>query len=422
MNLPVPVFLHLSLFLLGSAIASLVFYFDDNVFIVDYYAKRIGFIFAACGICIQCLVKPESVRLSRRYIAFFGFCVVVFLVRGVGVGNPIASISVEILQLTAIFVFFVLSMQSDFTKSALRSFTVGISIWCALLVVMGIKLQFSYAGFLLPFLVLLGYRPHSSWLILPISLLAVISFFESLLGKSALIFLAIVFVTTFRFRNFLSRRFYLLGATVLLVGGLSFFLNPDLFYNSEAVQKTKLFASYNFDEGDFDVSTAQRIFEASRVLAEIDEGGALTALIGNGFGAGIDMSSTADDSVRGVHADLGNVRNVHLLVFYIGLKYGLLGVLVAYTGMVLLLKNAVAMIKHTGRLGSEPTTRVWFVYVLLILIDGQVSAGHLMSNPLFFFAAAVTLTQRVEKPLSITVRHLSKSQQWRLNGPAIPKA
>jgi hypothetical protein len=387
-----PIYCHLFLFLLGNISVGVFFYYEQNIFLVDNYAKKVSFALAGVSILFHALYNPNGLKFSKFFLVLSCLFLLGYLLRAFWMGNPISFIVLEVIQVSFIYIFATLTSCMSINSEQLKKFIICISIICAITVSLGIKLQFSYAGFLLPFLLIFGYKPNSGLIFLLLICLSFISFYQSLLGKSPIIFITFIAVLLFRVRLFRYKSFYylifILTSTILA----GYIVYPDLITQTGAYQKLLLFIRYDFFSGDFDISSAQRIYEATRVLLLIENGGINSLLFGNGFGANIDLFYSNDSAVLEIQKNIESVRNIHFLFFYVLLKFGL------FTLIPLLSYFFYCIVKFRSNFYDLPVGnslnlvfRVLVVYTIIIIVDGQVSAGHLLSNPLFIFSLVLAM-------------------------------
>ena len=174
---------------------------------------------------------------------------------------------------------------------------------------------------------------------------------------------------------------------------------------SSMVKKMLLFARFDFLGGEFDVSSAQRIYEATQVLSTIDSGGSASFFFGNGFGANVDLSLTNDSAISSSQVVVERVRNIHFLFFSLLLKYGALGLLLIYFGLIVFIVKIHTKLRSRYENNSMKLVfKVLALYSIIIIIDGQISAGHLLSNP--FFCFSLILSWRIANEFkNITVGH-----------------
>lgn len=368
------------------------FYFEQNIFLVDNYAKKVSFALAGLSILFHALYDPNGLKFSKFVLVLSFPLLIGYLLRAFWMGNPISFIVLEVIQVSFIYIFATLTSCMSVNSEQLKKFIICISIICAIIVSLGIKLQFSYAGFLLPFLLIFGYKPNSGLIFSLLICLSFISFYQSLLGKSPIIFIIFVAVLLFRVRLFRYKSFYYFIFIITSLALASYLIYSDIFTQTGAYQKLLLFTRYDFFSGDFDISSAQRIYEATRVLLLIDNGGIYSLLFGNGFGANIDLFYSEDSAVLESQKNVESVRNIHFLFFYILLKFGLFILIPLFSYFL------YCIVKFRRNFYSLPVDnslnlafRILVVYTIIIIVDGQVSAGHLLSNPLFIFSLVLAM-------------------------------
>jgi hypothetical protein len=391
-------------FFISSSLIGLLMQDLPNVFLVDKYAKRVGFFLSGLAFLFICLVRPEAFKVKKKYFIYFCILVAFYFFLGAYFGSPSDFILTEAIQLCFIFIIACLARSFPADKHGSFGWVVWLSVMAALFVGLGIKLQFSYAGFLAALLLLCGFRTKSFILDLFLLLVAIVGVVNSLMGKSVFFMLLALIVFTARFRFVLSKDFYKAICYILVACMLIVVFVPEAVFESGLYRKSLgFFLHLNIGDSSFDMSTAQRILEGDLVIQAISNSGFMSLVFGNGLGGSIDLSSSLDTGILKTHENLEQVRNIHLLFFYLLLKFGFLGVLGVYwlAGNYLLLAYRFFYTVDEWCDPQSSIIKTLILYVVMIFLDGQFSAGHMLSNPLFF--AAFFLTYRIMKERNLIV-------------------
>ena len=117
------------------------------------------------------------------------------------------------------------------------------------------------------------------------------------------------------------------------------------------------------------------------------------------------MSLTNDSAISSSQVVVERVRNIHFLFFSLLLKYGALGLLLIYFGLIVFIVKIHTKLRSRYENNSMKLVfKVLALYSIIIIIDGQISAGHLLSNP--FFCFSLILSWRIANEFkNITVGH-----------------
>lgn len=248
---------------------------------------------------------------------------------------------------------------------------------CCFVAIAGIKLQTSYAGavLLIYFFVSSNFKSLVSskgeFLLLTVSLGG---FLFSLLGKSVLIAIFSVIIFFFASLGRFGRPFF-----ILLSFGAAVYLFDLSFIGS--VTNINTFVKYSFESGfASDASSLQRLYEAFQVWDKINTS-PNSLLFGMGFGGTVDLSLSPDPLIATLHQDPTSVRMVHFGPFYLMLKFGLVFLFLFY--FLFAPRFFAKIFKYFPFMNTE--AKIASIYLVLIFIDGQFSAGHMFSNPLFWF-------------------------------------
>ena len=149
------------------------------------------------------------------------------------------------------------------------------------------------------------------------------------------------------------------------------------------------FKTFNFT----DMSTGQRIYEASCVLKQFSDSNLYINLFGNGFGATIDLSGTNDVAVAGSNSDLTKVRHIHIGIFAVLHRFGILGLLLYLTFIFKLIKSCKNVLINSNN--YAPTLGA--LYVVVIIFDSFISFPHMMSNFMFWIITFIIFLESDKK-------------------------
>lgn len=373
---------------------------NDSIFINDYYAKRIIAFVSFPSILFIILISIIKFSKKVRYkinIYLFGasFFLILQLINStfnytLFSMNGITDTFVFIIPIISFFIFKIIPI--DYNTYIMNS-CLKLSI---IFTLFKIKLQFSYLGLLAGFNLLHEKRGFLlKILIVPFSLLII---YQNLLGKSAILLLIIFSILNFYINHkshSIKLSSFLIIPLILLIMLSVIKLKPlnDFFTQSVAIRKTAVFIQQlDLEQMDFDVSTGQRVLEAVIIVNNFKDSGILKKILGHGLGSTIDLSSTIDSAIKSSHNDLKSVRIIHLGFFYVLHKFGILGLLLYYSLFTFLLVKSMKIIR-CFRIMDEKLYKFkkWILlmayYCIAIIIDGQITAGHLFANYFFWFCS-----------------------------------
>lgn len=371
---------------------------DNLVFKQDYYAKRIMTImsFPFFGWVAYILLKKKHLAVHRSIIIYGLIYAIVFIISIINGNKPSLIVTDAFIALLPIFFY----MMVFYTNVNLESYTKNFRLFIFLsivLVLLGIKLQFSYFT-LVGIAFILFYVKWKPQNIILFALLPFLTY-KSLIGKSA--FLLLVFIVGYLFYSSktisFKKKMYLLliPAVVFVVVGITYW---DEIKGTGTYKNFVYFLRHaDFENLSFkDNSTSHRLYEASIVQENFNNGNIITKVFGRGFGSTIDLSNTNDLSVIRSNADPENVRNIHIGFFAVLSRYGILGVVI-YIGFVL---NMIRICFSTLKRENHYSITLGCLYVVILLVDSFISFPHMMSNFLFWFTVSIILYYR----------HLNKSK------------
>lgn len=362
----------------------------ENVFIKDFYAKRIMSLFGLpfFALIVFVVLRNGNLRINRK-ILFYIFVYSVILIHSLILGNRTSLIGTDAFIATLPIVFYLCVNKTGFKIDGFLEGFNYLLIAAAILVIMGVKLQFSYFSLIsvVYLIFLLRWNKIEILLLLALPLILV----ESLIGKSALIML--FFLVAYFFildRNLVSfqKKVYL-----LLIPSLAFFLLLIIFW--EQIQTTGSYRNfvYFLSNTDFsslsfkDQSTGHRLFEAQRVLEEYGDADFWKRLFGHGFGATIDLSETPDATIAKANENIAEVRHIHIGIFAVLYRYGIVGVGIYMFFIFSMARACFRVLKRT----NSKALALSALYVLILLFDSLISFPHMMSNFLFWLLAFVVL-------------------------------
>lgn len=324
-----------------------------------------------------------------------------FLIIGLSFGNSLVNILKDTSQFAIILICFV-SMYSV-RVSDLERVTIHVAHFSMVLstffIIFDAKMQTSYSSFiaLIYFLLIISRFQIKWWLIF---LFPIVSYsaFLALYGKSVIVCSVFLCIFLIFHRKNINFSFIVRSCLSILILTMSIFLFWPVLITSGAITKTLLFfAHFNVIDMEFDVSTGQRILEIVQVWNSVTKS-AFTLLFGYGSGGSIDLSMTLDSAVVSSHDNLKEVRNIHALPFYILLKYGLVGCVFFYFASIrfLLKIRELYFLSEFSKFDLLPI-KALILYCVFIFIDSHFSAGHMLSNPLFWCSLFLLLRLAKER-------------------------
>lgn len=366
---------------IGMVCALVYFSFEPNVFIQDFYSKRL----MTVSIVLYAVVSfflLLVIGVKLKFVHSISVILVLLAMQLVNSGgNNSGFIFTDLtICLIALFCFFAGINYSSLSFDRDLKLTFLIFL---LPMFLGLKLQFSYfslVAVLVAFLIY--YKKILLWLFIPVFF---VIFYYSLVGKSSVIGLFLIFLflyVTSKHKLFI----FLIFVIVFIPFSWAIFTSLPL----EVIEESEAYKHfvYFFRElgnGRIDHSTGNRIFELAAVLDQITFSSIKGFIFGDGLGASVDLSQTPDVTVLNVHENPANVRVVHLGVSYVLMRFGVLGLLL-YGAFLIKSFNLAVTTRKMLVSNSVASMSLLFssVYVVFILWDSLVSAGHLFSNPLFW--------------------------------------
>ena len=361
---------------------------ENNLFIKDYYSKRIMTIvtFPFFLVFIIQFLKKKKVKLSRN-ITLYLFSYLLVLLNSIILGNSISLLITDaFIALLPFFFYIIVDKLGYEIKSYSKNFWLFLIIAC-FLVIMGVKLQFSYFSILgiiyIVFLSKLQLKFAALYILLP----ALIT--NTLIGKSSLlilIFMAFYFLLLDK--KFISpqKKLYILTIPTVFIVISSIVFWPKIKETGAYKNTYYFFRHANFEELKFtDMSTSHRLYEGQQVISKFKSAGLLKNFIGNGFGATIDLTNTKDIAVKNSNNNLREVKHIHIGFFAVLYRYGLLGVLIYLLFMFNLVSKSLVVLKNTKNKAIVLST----LYALAMVLDSFISFPHMMSNFLFWLIVFV---------------------------------
>lgn len=384
---------------------TIIGYGGSNVFLKDFLAKRLMTIFALPFFLVifsylfsKTLKAPKSINW---FIYLYFFIWLGYLGYSVLSGNSLGYVFVDafVCLLPILFIVPIRSFEFKFSEKFFY-LLIGLTL---LLTAFNIKLQFSY--FNLIGVVVIIFVLKFGWKTLPVFLLLPLVLKNALLGKSAVIMLLILLMVFFAKKyefipnNRKKRILYLaLFATIFASPFvLKFLTNNDAYYHFLYFIKNTNFVEFKFNDN----STGQRIYEAQRVLENFGNQNFIMKFIGEGYGAVLDFSNTPDRTIVKTNSDITRVHHIHIGLFAVLFRYGILGTLIFLGFVISIGKRAILIIKDSQNLVAVLCS----LYVLILLFDSFVSFPHMMSNFLFWYCVGIVFLY-TDKPFHSRVVNL----------------
>jgi hypothetical protein len=365
---------------------------DRSLFLKDYYAKRIMTLLSLpfFGLVVFFALKHRPIKLSAKLIVFLIFCLVNFINSVIFKNSPSLIFLDLFIMIIPVF-FYLLVFKTEFSVTDFINYFPLFLIISCFLVLLKIKLQFSYFSILgvlyLIFLTKTTTKDFFLLLSLPYLIL------NTLIGKSASILLLLSVIYFFLFdRNLVAKQkklyLILIPSAFVILSGVVFW---DKIEETGAYKNAKYFLTHsNFSELKFfDMSTSHRIYEAQRVVQEFKKSNVYVKFFGHGFGATIDLSETNDVAVTNSNVNLSSVRHIHIGPMAVLFRYGLLGILVYFIFSYKLISNSIIVLKRSHNYAIVLSA----LYLLLLLFDSLISFPHMMSNFMFWLIFFVILKE-----------------------------
>ena len=386
----------LFIFLNFCFLAMVLPYFFDlgegNIFINDFYAKRIMtvvFLPFYLYVFISSLFNNKNI-LSKNLI-YYLIALVILLIISILNNNRLSFVITDLFIMSLPICFFFLVFKMDLqVKSFLRFFPFLLLISC-LITCFGIKLQFSYFSLLIVGYVL--FITPKNFMTLILLLIFPIVLLNTLIGKSSLILLMII-ISYFIFldRNLVSlkKKVFLFTIPFSIIALITFMFWNQIKLSGAYVNTMYFISNTNFLELDFrDHSTSNRIFEAFEVIKEFKSSSIIYKIFGNGFGASIDLSETIDATISKTNSDIKNSRIIHLGIFNVLHKFGLLGLGVYF----FLLRQIYISSRYIFKYSFNPILVLCALYLIIIAFDSLITFSHMMSNFIFWLIFFIVMKE-----------------------------
>jgi hypothetical protein len=379
-------------FIVICFIAMLLPYFWDlgpgSLFFRDYLAKRIMTIISLPFFMLVLFLglNKSSIKLNKNITAYLLVFVLVFINSFLHRNSVTLIILDSFVALLPVF-FYLLVYKTTFSSLDYSNcFPIYLVIACGL-VILNVKLQFSYFSMLGIIYIIFLTKPNLMSFIL--FLFFPVLVINTLIGKSALIMLLFMIAYFFLFdKNLVSKQkklyLILIPSVFIIIGTIVFW---DSIKKTGSYKNTTYFLSHtDFETLKFsDMSTGHRIYEAQRVLEDFKNSNIYSNLFGNGFGATIDLSETKDVAVMGSNSDLSKVRHIHIGLFAVLHRYGLIGVSIYLIFIIKLFRSCWRVLKNS----NDYAIVLSALYLLVLLFDSFISFPHMMSNFMFWLIAFI---------------------------------
>jgi len=376
-------FVFLTFCLLAMAIPYIFDLGQGNIFLNDFYAKRIMtavFLPFYLYIYIFSFLTQKSILSQNLIFYVIGLIILVFI--SILNSNRLSFIITDLFITTLPVCFYLLVYKTDFQIKSFTSFFPYLLLIACLITCFNIKLQFSYFSLLIVgYVIFITKKNLVTFLLL---LLLPVILLYSLIGKSSLILLMII-VSYFvffdkKFVSFSKKAFLFTIPLAIII------LSAVVFWNQIKLTGAYTNTLYFISNADFlaldfkDHSTSHRLFEAMQVIKEFNNSSILNKIFGNGFGASIDLSQTIDATIGKANNDLENSRVIHMGFFAVLYKFGLFGLF----GYFLLIRRIYISSKVLFKYSINSTLVLCALYLVMIVFDSFISFSHMMSNFMFW--------------------------------------
>lgn len=386
-------FVLITLGLIASIIPYMLNLGGENIFIKDFYAKRILAISTLPIIFYMMIVVLKNFIILDKKTYVYLFIWVFYLIYSLLYENNIKYLFIDafVTLLPLIFISYINLIDLRTNESVLNKFFTFILFFSMLIVSFGIKLQYSYLT-LIGIMFLLFYKRISFRNSVFILLLPII-IFQTLIGKNALlmfIFLIfIIFIFEKYFFSFQKKLYAIIAVIFISIFGYILF--------QEKIQTNHTYRNfvYFLQNTDFstlefnDASTGNRIFEAKTVLDDFTKRDLIEQIYGYGFGATIDLSETMDATVINANSDPSKVHHIHIGLFAVLYRYGYLGVFMYLLLTFFIFTKGISLFKKSNKLHIKLAV----LYLIIITYDSYVSFPHMMSNYFYWFSLALILRE-----------------------------
>tara|TARA_B110000003_G_scaffold272190_1_gene307611 strand:- start:1425 stop:2636 length:1212 start_codon:yes stop_codon:yes gene_type:complete len=369
---------------------------EGNVFVNDYYAKRIMSIVILplfLYVFVYNFLNRHSVY-RKKILYYFIWVSFVFLI-SIFHNNAPLFILVDLFIFILPLLFYLLVYNTDFDTERFSKSFPFLMLFSSLVLIFGVKLQFSYFT-----LLVVGYTIFifkKNFITLLLFLLLPLILVNSLIGKNSIILLSIIIIYFFLFdKNFVSikKKVFLLSVPLIIIVVLLFIFWDKIKETGAFVNTMYFLENTNFSRLEFkDHSTAHRLFEAVTVFNEFISSPMLYKLFGKGFGSTIDLSNTIDSTLSKTNNDVSQFRVIHLGVFAVLHKLGLFGVITYFYFLIKMFNLCKKILKKS----LNPMFVLMALYVIIIIIDSLISFTHMMSNFMFWLLCLIIIYENETK-------------------------
>jgi len=379
--------------LISSIIPYILGLGGDNVFIKDFYAKRI-MVLVTIPLIFLMLISTK-IKLNLK-ITFYLFFTIFYLVFSLVLKNPINYLVTDLYIILLPIVFLLLlkeipnSHKNDFFFNKLYITSLVLSM---IIVSLGIKLQYSYLS-LIGIIYILFYAKITTYKSYFLLLLLPIIIYESLIGKNAVIMLLMLLLLSLFFEKKLiskSRKYFIIMLIISISLTIGTLLHDVIIQNDAYKHFIYFLRHANFYTLEFnDNSTGNRIFEAIEVLNTFNTNNIINKFFGNGLGAVIDLSKTIDSTVLKANIDATKIHHIHMGIFTVLHRYGLFGITIYLVFIIKTFKLSLFFIKKSNKLYIKLSA----LYLIIILFDSLISFPHMVSNYFFWFSFALIIREK----------------------------
>jgi hypothetical protein len=369
---------------------------EGNVFVNDYYAKRIMSIVILplfLYVFVYNFLNRHSVY-RKKIVYYFIWILFVFMISILHKNAPL-FILVDLFIFILPLLFYLLVYNTDFDIERFSKSFPFLMLLASLVLIFGVKLQFSYFT-----LLVVGYTIFifkRNFITLLLFLLLPLILVNSLIGKNAIILLSIIIIYFFLFdKNFVSikKKVFLLSFPLIIILLLLFIFWDKVKETGAFVNTMYFLENTNFSKLEFkDHSTAHRLFEAVTVFNEFISSPLVYKLFGKGFGSTIDLSNTIDSTLSKTNNDVSQFRVIHLGVFAVLHKLGLFGVITYFYFLMKMFNLCKKILKKS----LNPMFVLMALYVIIIIIDSLISFTHMMSNFMFWLLCLIIIYENETK-------------------------
>lgn len=365
---------------------------NGNVFINDFYAKRImTVVFLPFYLYVFVSSFLNKNHLITKDLIYYLLALVVLVLISILNSNRLAFLITDLFIITLPLCFYLLVFKMDFQIKSFVSFFPILLLLACLITCFDIKLQFSYFSLLIVGYVVFITKKN----FVTLFLMAIFPFvlFNSLIGKSSLLLLMIIiFYFVFFDKNLvsLSKKLFLFTVPLIIIALAVLLLWDQIKLTGAYVNTMYFLSNANFFELEFkDHSTSNRIFEALKVSEGFYNSSIINKFFGNGFGSTIDLSETIDATIGKANADIENSRIIHLGFFNVLHKYGLFG-LAAY---FLIIRKVYISSKVIFKHSLNSTLVLCALYLVIIVFDSFITFSHMMSNFMFWLIFFIVIRE-----------------------------